>query len=499
MRDASGADDAEQPEHVDVLVVGAGVSGIGAAVTLTRERPGDAVLVLEARERVGGTWDLFRYPGVRSDSDMATFGYAFAPWPGEQVLADGPSIRTYLADVARRTGVDRLVRTGHRVVSAEFSSARGRWDVDVDVTGSRRRFTCRFLLGCTGYYRYDTGHRPRFAGEEEFTGAVVHPQEWPQDLDVTGRRVVVVGSGATAVTLVPQLARTAAHVTMLQRSPTWITSLPSRDPRSARRSHRRVRAQRIAAHWLTYRLARHAPRLTGRVLLRGVRRRLPPGFDVATHFTPRYAPWDQRLCVSADGDLFRALSDGSASVVTDALDSFTPTGVRTVSGRELPADVVVTATGLELQLFGGAALRVDGREVDPARALVHRGSMLSGVPNFAFVLGYTNSSWTLRVDLVARHVARVLGLLDASGAATVAPGPVPDGPTRPLLDLDSGYVHRAADRLPRQGTRDPWRLRQSYPHERWRFRRLPAGAGLVLGPPARQEVPARASVPVRGR
>ena len=465
------------PEHVDVIIVGAGLSGIGAACQLRSARgarPQRSVLVLEAREATGGTWDLFRYPGVRSDSDMTTLGYSFAPWTGGTALADGASILAYLRATAREHGVDELVRLGHRVVAARWSSERARWAVEVlrVATGETVTVTCRFLHCATGYYRYDAGHTPDLAGVERFAGRIVHPQHWPADLDVTGRRVVVIGSGSTAITLVPALARTAGRVTMLQRSPTWVVALPSRDPFEdhvrrllpPRLAHSVVRARRIAVGTVTYRLARRAPALTGRLLLRAVAARLPDGFDVATHFTPRYDPWDQRLCVAADGDLFRALSSGRAGVVTGEVETLTEAGVRLVSGEEVPADVVVTATGLELLALGGMRLVVDGVDVDLAGRTAYRGMMITGVPNLAFVIGYTNASWTLRADLVGHHVVRLLDHLDASGLDVVTPTePPPDAAgQRPLIEFTSGYVRRGVGVFPRQGARAPWRQRQNY-------------------------------------
>ena len=485
-------DTAAAPEHVDVLVVGAGLSGVGAACQLRRRLPATTFAVLEARGTTGGTWDLFRYPGVRSDSDMHTLGYSFRPWRGARAIADGASIREYVADTAREFGVDERIRFHHRVLSADFSTATARWTLLVERPapggGSQTvRMTCGFLLSCTGYYRYDRGHTPDFPGVADFRGRVVHPQHWPADLDTAGKRVVVIGSGATAVTLVPNLARDAAHVTMLQRSPSWVVALPSRDHLADRLrgrvpeglAHVLVRAKNVALATASYQFARRRPQSARRLLRERAAAALPAGFDVDRHFGPTHDPWDQRLCVVPDGDLFRALRAGTASVVTDGIDTFTPDGIRLTSGTDLPADVVVTATGLDLLFLGGMDLAVDGVPVDPADRVVHRGMMLSGVPNLAFALGYTNASWTLKVDLVTEHVCRLLGFMTRRGHRVVTPGEPPTAERRPLIDLDAGYVRRAAGKLPQQGVATPWRLHQNYPLDVVGLRYRPvAGPGL---------------------
>ena len=484
-----GRDAAPTPptvEHLDVVVVGAGLSGVGITASLLRGRPGESVAVLEARQALGGTWDLFRYPGVRSDSDMYSFAYRDHPWTGERSLADGASIRDYVAGVARETGVEPLVRFGHRLVSADFSTREARWVLEVDRARpdggpdggpgavERVRLTCSFLVAATGYYRYATGYTPELAGLETFAGDVVHPQRWPGDLDVAGRRVVVVGSGATAVTLVPALAPVAEHVTMLQRSPSWVLALPRSDAKAlalrdalpGSLGTAAVRWRSIVRATALYQMSRRRPARTRAMLMAGVRRALPPregaGYDVDVDFAPAYDPWDQRLCFVPDGDLFAALRGGRASVVTDRIDSFTPTGVRLASGRHLDADVVVTATGLELQLFGAARISVDGEVVDVASTVAFRGVMLSGVPNFVFAIGYTNNSWTLKVDLVADFLLRVLRRAAARGADVVTPVDPPTTDLRPLLDLQAGYVRRGLHLVPRTGGRAPWRLRQNY-------------------------------------
>lgn len=463
-------------EHVDVLIVGAGLSGIGAGARLELERPGTSYAVLEARGAIGGTWDLFRYPGIRSDSDMLTLGYPFRPWLGGQVFADGPSIRAYVEDTARELGVDRHVRLHHRVTSARWTSHDARWTVTVERsdTGDVVELTCSFLYACAGYYRYDHGYEPAFDGMDGFRGTVVHPQTWPEDLELEGRRVVVVGSGATAITLVPSLAEVCEHVVMLQRSPTYVAALPSRDRVAdlARRvlppeaAYRVARAKSIGLSSLSYQLSRRFPDAMRRQLVSGARRLLPEGYDVERHFGPRYAPWDQRLCVAPDGDLFAAIASGRAEVVTDRIARFTADGLLLESGAELAADVVVLATGLELQLVGGLVLEVDGELVDPPSTVAYKGLMLSGVPNFAFAIGYTNASWTLRCDLASRYVCRLLDRMAQTGYEVVTPLPPPDGARLPLLDLTSGYVQRAIAMLPKQGTREPWRVKQSYRYDR---------------------------------
>jgi monooxygenase len=460
------------PEHVDVLIVGAGLSGIGAAHHIQAGLPGRSFAILEARDRLGGTWDLFRYPGIRSDSDMHTLGYRFRPWREAKAIADGPSILAYLEDTARHYGIDRAIRYGQRVVAASWSTEDARWTVDAErvATGERSRLTCHFLLGCTGYYRYDEGYTPRFEGRERFRGPIVHPQHWPGDLDHTAKRVVVIGSGATAVTLVPALAEAAAHVTLLQRSPSYIVSLPTVDPVAGR--VRAVLPERLAfqaIRWknvLTqigiYQLSRRRPGAVKRMLRKLLSEQLSSE-AIDRHFTPRYDPWDQRLCVVPDGDLFREIRRGRVSVVTDRVETFTETGIRLVSGEQLEADVIVTATGLNLLVFGGIELSVDGEPVDVPGSMTYKGMMLEGVPNLAFALGYTNASWTLKADLMGEYVVRLLAHMERRGARHCVP--VNADPTiehLPLLDFQAGYVLRALPQLPKSGSRRPWRLRMNY-------------------------------------
>ena len=461
-------------EHLDVLIVGAGLSGIGAAYHLQDQCPEKRFALLEARADLGGTWDLFRYPGVRSDSDMHTLGFAFRPWTKATAIADGPAILQYLRETAQAHGIDRKIRFHRRVVAAAWSSAQARWTVEVACsdTGEREELTCSFLLGCTGYYRYDRGFTPDFAGVERFQGRVVHPQNWPADLDYAGKQVVIIGSGATAVTLVPAMARTAGHVTMLQRSPSYIASLPSVDP--VARGLGRVLPDRMVApmvRWKNvlvqlgvYQLSRRRPAVIKRALRKLLTRELPAGFDIERHFTPRYDPWDQRLCLVPDGDLFAAIRAGRASMVTDEVETFTETGITLRSGATLAAEVIVTATGLNLLMFGGISVQVDGVEVRPSERKTYKGMMLEGVPNFAFALGYTNASWTLKADLTGEYVCRLLRHMDAHGHRQCVPRN--DDPTveaRPLLDFSAGYVLRSLDKLPHQGSKAPWRLYMNYP------------------------------------
>ncbi|MCW2951458.1 MAG: flavin-binding family monooxygenase [Conexibacter sp.] len=460
-------------EHLDVLIVGAGLSGIGAARHLQDDCPGKSFAILEGRGASGGTWDLFRYPGIRSDSDMFTLGYAFRPWEEAKAIADGPTILRYIRDTAREHGIDRRIRFGHRVLRAAWSSTEARWTVEVERTdsGETLELTCGFLFGNTGYYRYDEGYTPDFEGTDRFAGQIVHPQHWPEDLDCTGKRVVVIGSGATAVTLLPALAERAAHVTMLQRSPSYVLSLPARDPVAdllrralpARVAYPIVRWKNVLLSTLVFQLSRRAPRLMKALIRKGVEKQLPPGYDVDTHFAPRYDPWDQRLCLVPDGDLFTAIRSGRASVVTDRIETFTERGLRLASGAELEAEVVVTATGLNLLVLGGMKIAVDGREIDLSETVGYKGMMFSGVPNLAVTLGYTNASWTLKGDLVSDYVCRLLNHMDARGYRQCTPrAPDPSLPTQPFIDLASGYVLRSLDALPKQGVATPWRLHQNY-------------------------------------
>ncbi len=457
------------PEHVDVLIVGAGLSGIGAACQLREHVPTRTVAVLEAREASGGTWDLFKYPGIRSDSDMFTFGFGWRPWPGDRALADGPSILAYLRTVAEEYGVDELIRYRHRVTGASWDSATQLWTVEVDHAGTPTTITAGFLWGCSGYYRYDEPYAPDFPGADAFEGTILHPQHWPEDLDHAGKKVVVIGSGATAVTLVPAMASTAEHVTMLQRSPSYILSRPGEDRLATllgrlptRMSYPVVRWANILLTVGSYQVSRRWPGFMKGLIRKEVAALVPDDVDVDVHFKPRYDPWDQRLCFVPDGDLFRALRKGRASVVTDTIETFTPKGIRLTSGQELEADIIVTATGLQLLAFGGLDLVVDGEPVDFSKTMAYKALMLSGVPNFVYTIGYTNASWTLKADLVSTYVVRLLKHLDRIGARSAVPVRQADVDEIPFMDFQSGYVLRALDRLPKQGDRAPWRLKQNY-------------------------------------
>jgi cation diffusion facilitator CzcD-associated flavoprotein CzcO len=479
----------EHVENVDVLIVGAGLSGVGAAWHLQDAFPGKTYALLEAREAMGGTWDLFRYPGVRSDSDMHTLGYRFRPWVDSKAIADGPSILSYIQDTATEAGIDKNIRYQHRVTAASWSTEQAQWTVEaVTADGAVKTFTCGFLLCCSGYYRYDKGFTPPFPGAGEFTGQLVHPQLWPEDLDYQGKNVVVVGSGATAVTLVPAMAADAAHVTMVQRSPTYVVALPSKDPIAnrlravlgPRGAYGITRWKNALTQIATFQLSKRRPDLVRRFIRKLTVKALPPGFDVDTHFNPVYNPWDQRLCVVPDGDLFRSLSRGDASIVTDRITRFDATGVQLESGDHLDADVIVTATGLDLQVFGGATLSVDGRPVEVSEALTYKGMMLADVPNFAFTIGYTNASWTLKADLVSEFVVRVMKHMAATGKRIAVP--VNDDPTlqrRPLMDFAAGYVQRAMHRLPQAGSRKPWQLGMSYLHDVVALRHGPLEDGAL--------------------
>ncbi|XTR52631.1 alpha/beta fold hydrolase [Pseudarthrobacter sp. So.54] len=473
-------------EHVDVLIVGAGLSGIGFASKLKRDLPEKSFAILESRGAVGGTWDLFRYPGIRSDSDMYTLGYSFRPWAGAKAIADGDSIRDYIEATVADEGLEARIRLNHRVISAEWSSGTALWTVtalrtsggeyrqdDPASTAETVTFTCSFLSVCSGYYRYDEGFTPVIEGADSFAGTIVHPQHWPADLDYEGKQVVIIGSGATAVTLVPSMAKTAAKVTMLQRSPTYIAPVPSRDHLAdrlrgklpAQLAYDVVRAKNILFSMFTYQLSRRQPETMKAILRKSAIAKLPAGFAVDTHLTPSYEPWDQRLCAIPNGDLYRAISAGTADIVTDGISRITPGGIDLLSGESIPADVIVTATGLNLLVIGGMTLTVDGEPVDVGKTLTYKGMMLEGVPNFALTIGYTNASWTLKADLVAGYICRVLKYLDRRNLqwlAPKAPAGVEDAGLTSLIDLKAGYILRDADRLPRQGAGSPWRLHQNY-------------------------------------
>ncbi|MBZ9663882.1 NAD(P)/FAD-dependent oxidoreductase [Pseudomonas sp. LMG 31766] len=459
-------------EYLDVLIIGAGLSGVGAACHLQRHCAGKRLAILEGREALGGTWDLFRYPGIRSDSDMYTLGYNFKPWSDPQAIADGPSIRRYIEETAREHGVEGLIRYRHKVLKADWCSASATWQLLVQRGDEHEplRLSCQFLMMCTGYYRYEAGYTPDFVGREDYRGAFIHPQLWPEGFDYSGKRILVIGSGATAVTLVPALAERAAQVIMLQRSPSYVINLPQRDALSnaLRRVlpetwvYRLARGRNVTLQLVFYKLAKRFPNLVRRVLLGLVRRQLGERVDLR-HFSPRYKPWDQRVCAVPDGDLFRVLRQGKAQVVTDEIERFTAQGIRLKSGEELAADVIVSATGLQLQLFGGIAVSVDGAPFEAPKSMGYRGIMLRDLPNLAVVMGYTNASWTLKADLSSEYFCRLIRHVDAIGMRQVTPRDT-DGRARPepFLDLQSGYIERASHLLPAQGDRVPWKLHQNY-------------------------------------
>lgn len=458
-------------EYVDVLIVGAGLSGIGAAYHLQKECPGKSYAILERRDAIGGTWDIFRYPGIRSDSDMYTLGYNFKPWTDTQIIADGPKIRDYVRETARENGIDRKIRYGHRVRKISWSSADAQWTVESELKdGSTTTLRCNFLLNCSGYYNYDKAYVPEFRDQDKYQGEFILPQFWPEKLDYAGKKVVVIGSGATAVTVVPAMTDKAAHVTMLQRSPTYVISVPEHDGLSnALRKvlpemlvYRIGRTRNIALTAAMFRLSRARPKAVRRLLLAQVRAQVGKDFDMK-HFTPTYNPWDQRLCAVPRGDMFKVLKQGKASIVTDQIDRFTAKGILLKSGKELEADIVVCATGLELQLFGGAQVEVDGAPFNPAESLNYKGMMFSDLPNLSNTMGYTNASWTLKADLIAEYVCRLLKHMDKTGTKICVPRQKdPSVFPTPFLDMTSGYFQRAVDRLPKQGNKAPWKLFQNY-------------------------------------
>jgi len=460
-------------EHFDVIIVGAGLSGIDAAYHVQTYCRRKSYVILEGRDAIGGTWDLFRYPGIRSDSDMYTFGYSFRPWQSSTAIAHGASIRSYIRETAEAYGIDRNIRFQHRIKSASWSSAEALWTLEAERGPGHEpvRFTCNFLFACTGYYDYAAGYAPEFSGMEKFRGRVVHPQKWPQDLDYAGKRVVVIGSGATAVTIVPVIGETATRVTMLQRSPSYIVSRPSEDPlaNSLRRyftikfAFAVVRWRNLLRGLYFYNLCRRKPDAAKQWIVEQARLQLGADYDVKTHFTPRYNPWDQRLCLAPDADFFRAIKAGKADIVTDQIETFTESGIRLQSGRELEADIIVTATGLKLQMLGGIQVDVDGKPVKFGETMNFRGTLLSDVPNMANVFGYTNASWTLKSDLVSAYVSRLINYMDRHGYDQCTPrNRDPSTTPEPFLDFSSGYIKRALDQLPRQGSKKPWKLYQNY-------------------------------------
>ena len=459
-------------EHFDFVIVGAGISGISAAWHLQDRCPTKTYAILERRENLGGTWDLFKYPGIRSDSDMFTLGFRFKPWTSEKAIADGPSIMSYLKETVAEHGIDKHIRYGQKVVAADWSDGDNVWRVRVDRGGEEVEITASFLFAASGYYNYDEGFTPEFAGSEDFAGTIIHPQHWPEDLDYAGKKIVVIGSGATAVTLIPALANSGAgHVTMLQRSPSYILSLPDEDPIAERlrkllpqeAAYTATRWKNVVQQSVLYQACRKLPQRMRKTLMGLAKRQLPEGYDVDKHFSPRYNPWDQRMCLVPNGDLFKTIRDGKADMVTDTIERFTETGIRLASGDELQADIIVTATGLNLQLFGGAAIMRNGVPIDLNDTMAFKGMMLTHMPNMAFTIGYTNASWTLKADLVSEFVCRVVNYMDAKGFDTVEPQhPGNSVDERPLMDFTPGYVLRALDYLPKAGHVAPWRLKQNY-------------------------------------
>jgi len=462
-------------EHVDVLIIGAGISGIGAAAHLTRKQPGKSYAILEARESIGGTWDLFRYPGIRSDSDLHTFCYAFKPWIADKSIADAPLILDYIKETAEEYGVPEQIRFGHKVVAAEWSSEEALWTVRAECGSEQVEFSARWLFCAGGYYSYDSAYVPEFPGIDRFGGQIIHPQFWPDELEYEGKRVVVIGSGATAMTIVPAMAERAEHVTLVQRTPTYVVSVPAIDPIEQRlkkwfgpvRAHRIARRKNVMLQRLVWNLSKSRPNLVRKLIRAGSIRLLPGGYDVDTHFNPPYNPWDQRMCVVPDADLFRAINAGDASVVTDRVQTFTEAGIQLESGAELKADIIITATGLNLLPLAGVSYSVDGRPVQLSEHVTYKGMMLTGVPNFVYAVGYINASWTLKVDVICEHFCRLLALMDEHEYAYGMPAwPDPSAPTRPLLDFGAGYVLRSVHQFPQQGSTPPWELSMDYLHDR---------------------------------
>ena len=489
--------------HVDVLIVGAGISGLGLGHHLVTKQPGRTFAIVDGRDAIGGTWDLFRYPGIRSDSDLHTFGYEFKPWTSKNAIADADEILDYLYEVVDENDLGRRIYFQHKVVRAAFSTDTALWTVTLEGGGKTWEITCGWLFGATGYYDYASGYTPHFEGREDFAGQIVHPQFWPEDLDYKGKNIVVIGSGATAVTLIPAMASEAGHITMLQRSPSYVMPQPRKDPIANglrkvlpdKAAYAAARRFNIGRGRFIYNLCQRNPKLARKIIRTLNVKSLPAGYDVDTHFNPKYNPWDQRLCAVPDADLFRAISKGKASVVTDKIVRFTTNGILLESGKELPADIIITATGLNMKLFGGIEVSVDGEVKNAHDSLIYKSFMLSGIPNFAFAFGYTNSSWTLKVDLVCDHLCRLLAYMDQHGYTSVVP--VDDDPTlakRPMLDFDAGYILRGRDQFPQQGTSGPWTVEMDYWADHARLRKGPVeDAALRFSTASRTPVTAGAA------
>lgn len=458
-------------EYFDVLIIGAGLSGIGAACHLKKECPGKSFAILEGRDASGGTWDLFRYPGIRSDSDMFTLGYEFKPWTHKKGIADGADIRNYIREASRENNVDPHIRYGHKVKAARWSSDNATWTLDVELAdGSKKEYCCNFLLSCTGYYSYEEGFTPEFEGRDDFKGQVIHPQQWPEDLDYAGKRVVVIGSGATAVTLIPSMTDKAAHVTMLQRSPSYVLSVPQQDAMVAllrkilpqKLAYRIIRGRNVSITLGLYRFCKRFPNAARKLLQWTVKKQLPADFDMK-HFTPKYAPWDERLCAVPEGDMFKVIKQGKASVVTDHIDRFIDNGIQLKSGQKLEADIIITATGLKVQMLGNMQVTIDGEPLKPSTKMSYRGVMFEDLPNMGMVFGYTNASWTLKADLISSYVCRLLKHMDEKGVRQVTPRNHNASIKRlPFINMQSGYISRVKDQIPQQGDERPWKLYQNY-------------------------------------
>jgi len=485
-------------KHVHTLIVGAGLSGIGLAYYMQRDCPDKSYLILESRQRSGGTWDLFKYPGIRSDSDLFTFGYEFKPWEDKKAIADGQDILKYIRETASENKIDQHIRYGRKVLSANWSSQEQCWTVQIEHSNSHvktiEEVSCNWLFSAAGYYNYDKGYTPEFPEIEHFKGQVIHPQHWPEDLDYQGKNVVIIGSGATAVTLLPAMTDKTKHITMLQRTPTYVMSMPQSDPIAnvlrallpKRLAYKLTRNKNINISRLIWRLCQRFPKFARKIIRHSNKSLLPKNYPVDQHFNPPYNPWDQRLCAVPDGDLFNAISDGKASVVTDTIKRFNEEGIELASGETLKSDIVVTATGLNVQLFGGIKLHVDNKPVDLSDTVAYKGMMLSGIPNFAFAIGYTNSSWTLKVGLLCEHYCRLIKHMSDNNQAAACPElPSPTMPTRPLLDFGAGYVQRVLKDLPRQGFEAPWYMSMDYKVDLKNLRHGPVtDENLKLYPPS---------------
>ena len=474
-----------QTNHFDVVIVGAGISGIGAAYHLQTNSPNKSYAIFEARDAIGGTWDLFRYPGIRSDSDMFTFGFKFKPWTSPKAISPGEDIRNYLNDAATENGIDKHINFAHKVIAADWSSKTSLWTLQVETkaSGETLSISCNFFFSCGGYYNYDEGYTPDFARADTFKGSIIHPQHWPEDLDYSDKNIIVIGSGATAVTLVPTLAKTAANVTMLQRSPTYIASRPEQDKMA--NMFRRYLPSKVAyslSRWKSvlvgmylYSVSKRKPEQAKKFIINSIKNYLGPDYDVDKHFTPSYDPWDQRVCLVPNGDLFKAIKHGKATMVTDHVECFTNQGIKLQSGGELSADIIITATGLKAEILSGMSLSIDGKKIDVSETYCYKGMMLSGIPNFAFSMGYTNASWTLKSDLIGEYVCRLLNHMDKKQWTSCLPTvPAKGIDAEPIMDFTSGYVLRALDQLPKQGANKPWKLYQNYILDR-----LSLGMGAV--------------------